>query len=380
MQALSSPTRTAYKECLEFLSSISPELLDARFYCAIAGSCSHYGSVVGVESVFEAMRQHGIAFTTRALTSMLHCYANIKPPRELAFERSESPLPLPLSPPTPHDLQLDSQELESPPDTAPPSAADLVADLASLFDSAPTVDVVEDDEAWLGHYNASETTGFYSMTLAKVMSIWREFEYLNLPVSGSGYAVVARAHINAGKHRMAESLFVEMVNRGIPHSEITAALWIQSRLIQGDTSGALEIFSAIDNSTRCAALALSNWCFHSLDKVQRTSRQFSVLIRHYLARDDLVKASAIMSGMHKSGLVTSTKLYAEVLRRLAQSGHHEVLVDMLRQMVKAGASIDSQMMDAIRAYSSGLKTATASGTASDNDSGSPEDPDEHPQD
>ncbi|KAJ2863993.1 hypothetical protein GGH94_003213 [Coemansia aciculifera] len=375
MQALSSTSRTAYMECLDFLSGMSPELLDARFYCAIAGSCSHYGSVEGVDSVFEAMRQRGIALTASALLSLLHCYANVKPPRELQFEQS-------IPPPTTHDLRLDTQISGSPLDITPQSAAadEYAVDAASPADSALTVDVVEDDQMWLGHSKACRVTGFYSTSLAKVMSIWKEFEYLDLPVSGSGYAVVARAHINAGEYQAVEALFVEMVDRGIPHSEITAALWIQSRLMQDDTNGALEIFSAIGNSTRCAALAQNNWCFNTLDEMQRTPRQFSVIIRYYLARGEIAKASAIMSAMHKSGLVTSTKLYVEVLRRLAQSGKHEAIVDMLRQMAKVGVSMDAQLMDAIRGYSSNRRTLESTSTTDADDSGSSEDPGERPQD
>ncbi|KAJ2041203.1 hypothetical protein GGI08_000678 [Coemansia sp. S2] len=373
MQALSSTSRTAYVECLDFLSTVSPELLDARFYCAIAGSCSHYGSVEGVDSVFEAMRQRGIALSASALSSLLHCYANLKPPRELQFAQS-------VPPPTTQDLRLDTQISGPPPDIALPSAADFAADIEATVDLASTVGAVEDDQMWLGHSEACRVTGFYSTNLAKIMSIWKEFEYLDLPVSGSGYAVVARAHINAGKYGAAEAFFVEMVDRGIPHSEITAALWIQSRLMQDDISGALGIFSAIGNSTRCAALAQNNWCFNTLDKVQRTPRQFSVIIRYYLSRGEVAKAAAIMSAMHKSGLVTSTKLYAEVLRRLAQSGRHEVVVDTLREMVKAGASIDAQLMDNIREYSSNRRTLESTSATNANGSGSSEDPDEHQQD
>ncbi|KAJ2059563.1 hypothetical protein GGI17_004331 [Coemansia sp. S146] len=374
MQALSSTSRTAYEECLDFLSTMPPELLDARFYCAIAGSCSHYGSVEGVNSVFEAMRQHGVPLTASALSSLLHCYANVKPPRELRFEQS-------IPPPTTRDSRLDTQISGSPPGITPPSAAaDVAVDAASPVDSALTVDVVGDDQMWLGHSEACRPTGFYSMSLTKVMSIWKEFEYLDLPVSGSGYAVVTRAHINAGKHQAAEAFFVEMVDRGIPHSEITAALWIQSRLMQDDISGALDIFSAIGNSTRCAALAQKNWCFNTLDKVQRTPRQFLVIIRYYLTQGEIDKASAIMSAMHKSGLVASTKLYAEVLRRLAQSGRHEVIVDMLRQMVKVGVIMDAQLMDAIRGYSSNRRTLESTSTTDADGSGSSEDPDERPQD
>ncbi|KAJ2489731.1 hypothetical protein IWW47_005225 [Coemansia sp. RSA 2052] len=187
------------------------------------------------------------------------------------------------------------------------------------------------------------------------MSIWKEFEYLGLPVSGSGYGVVARAHIKAGKHKSAETLFVEMVNRGIPHNEITAALWIESRLIQNDASGALKILGAIGNPTRCAALALGNSCFNSLDMAQRTARQFSVVIRYYLARGDVSNASAVMSAMHKCELTMTSKLYAELLRQLAQNGSHDAFVDTMRQMVTAGVPINPLLMDTFREYSSNRK-------------------------
>ncbi|KAJ2447403.1 hypothetical protein GGF42_005448 [Coemansia sp. RSA 2424] len=347
MQALSSPSRSAYKECLDFLSDMAPERLDERFYCAIAGSCSHYGMVEGVDSVLEAMRQRGFALTSKALTSLLHCYANLKPPREMSF--GQAPVVSPPSSPANDDSHLDPQAPAPPPDIAFP------CDTVAQIDFAHDASAVENDTAFLAYSATDSNIGFYSMSLTRVMSIWKEFEYLGLPVSGSVYGVVARAHIKAGKHKSAEALFVEMVNRGIPHNEITAALWIESRLIQNDASGALKILGAIGNPTRCAALALGNSCFNSLDTAQRTARQFSVVIRYYLARGDVSNASAVMSAMHKCELTMTSKLYAELLRQLAQNGSHDAFVDTMRQMVTAGVPINPLLMDTFREYSSNRK-------------------------
>ncbi|KAJ2776095.1 hypothetical protein GGI18_004417 [Coemansia linderi] len=170
-----------------------------------------------------------------------------------------------------------------------------------------------------------------------------------------------------------------MVNRGIPHSEISAVLWIRSRAMQNDIGGALEILGAIGNATRCAALSASNWCFNSLDMVPLTSRHFSVIAWYYLNQGDLVKALAIISAMHRRELVADTQLYAEVLWRLTRSDNHELLVDLLRQIAKVGASIDAHIMDIIKEYSANRRALTSTGTTNAKGSGS-EAPGEHPKD
>ncbi|KAJ2747059.1 hypothetical protein GGI20_000863 [Coemansia sp. BCRC 34301] len=358
MQALSSQSRTAYKECLSFLSNMSPELLDVDFYCAIAGSCSRYSHVEGVDEVLEAIRLHGFALTSNALLSLLRCYANLNPPRELAFEQAAVALPPP--PPDTCDSRLEHQGLSSPlPDTVLP------CDATPHVDFAQGTDASGDGTALVGSSDQDRDTAFYLSILPKVMSVWKEFEYLDLPVNASGYAVVAQAHINAGKHKLAEAFFVEMVNRGIPHSEVSACTLITSRLIRNDVSRALEILYAIGNPTRCTALALDNRCVYSLDMVQLTARHFSVIIQHCLAWGDAYMASTIMSAMHEYKLAASPKLYAEVLRRLAQSGSHQAFVNVMRQMVATGATIDDHVMDAVKEYSFNRKALTLTGVNDD---------------
>ncbi|KAJ2882846.1 hypothetical protein IWW38_005612 [Coemansia aciculifera] len=360
MQALSSRSRTAYVDCLNFLSGMPTELLDGQLYCAVAGSCSHYGMVEGVNAVFEAMRQRGFEFTSSALTSLLYCYANLKPPRELLFEPTDPPVP--VSAPGTRTLHLDTPEYASSSDVDSPY------DAASLPTFAQDADVTDDNSSMLqGYSDADSNIAFYSMSLSKVMSVWKEFEYLDLPVNGRGYAAVVRAHMMAGKHELAEAFLVEMVDRGIPHSDITASLWIESHLIRNDASRALQILEAVGNPTRCAELALEDRCFDTLGAVPRTGRQFSVIIRHYLFRGDISTATAMMGVMHKCKIKTSSKLYVEILRRLAHDGNHDAFVDIMQQMVAVDASIDAQVMDTIREYSSHRKALTAS-SADDDDS------------
>ncbi|KAJ2736011.1 hypothetical protein IW152_001134 [Coemansia sp. BCRC 34962] len=380
MQALSSLSRTAYKECLDFLSIIPLEFVDARLYCAIAGTCSRQGSVVGVDSVLEAMRQRGINLADFALMSLLYCYVNLKPPRNMVLEPLQPPHP--LSTPTASNLQLSpTQKPGLPIDIAPPGSSDFAPGAGSPADSASTVDeVLEDDLMWAGQSDTSGVSGFYLTNLRKVLSIWKELEYLDIPIGGRGYAAIAHAHIKAGKHKEAEAFFVEMVNRGIPHSELSVGLWIRSRLMQNDISGALEILGAIGNPTRCAALAASNWCFNSLDTVPLTSRHFSVIVWHYLAQGNLDKALVIIGAMHKSKLVADTRLYAGVLWRLTQSDSHELLVDLLRQIAKVGASIDAHIMDIIKEYSASRRALALTGATKVNGSGSFDGPGEHPKD
>ncbi|KAJ2028551.1 hypothetical protein IWW57_002097 [Coemansia sp. S610] len=379
MQALSSRSRSAYKECLDFLSALPSELVDSRLYCAIAGTCSRQGLVVGVDSVLEAMRQRDMLLTDFALTSLLFCYVNLKPPRKMALESWR--LQQPLSTPTTPGLQLDTlRESEPATDVVLPGSSDFATGGALPADSTPTAhDAFEDDPAWIGESNASGDTGFYLATLGKILSIWKELEYLDIPIGRRGYAAIARAHIKAGKHKEAEAFFVEMVNRGIPHSEISAVLWIRSRAMQNDIGGALEILGAIGNATRCAALSASNWCFNSLDMVPLTSRHFSVIAWYYLNQGDLVKALAIISAMHRRELAADTQLYAEVLWRLTRSDNHELLVDLLRQIAKVGASIDAHIMDIIKEYSANRRALTSTGTTNAKGSGS-EAPGEHPKD
>ncbi|KAJ2486143.1 hypothetical protein EV174_001296 [Coemansia sp. RSA 2320] len=313
--ALSSASRFAYKECLDLLLDMRPELLDGRFYCAIATSCARRGMAVEIDKVLEAMQRQGVLPTSNVLVSLMHCYANVRPPPvrpDYSLSGSE-PLSNALVPASSHDDQ---------PHCQPPS---------------------------LGH------SRFYAWNLERVLSVWERFKHHGLPVSAAAYAVLARAHIKAGQYEAIELVFADMLRQGICHSEDTALMWIQGRLMQNDVRGALLVFAAIGSSSRCAELARTDSCYESLDLVRRSSRHFGAVIEHYVRTSELAHAVAIMSAMHQEGLEAGAGLYAMLLGRLVQADSRELFVNVLRQLSKAGVKMDEQLMPIIRDYVAHIK-------------------------
>ncbi|KAI8325298.1 hypothetical protein GQ54DRAFT_295548 [Martensiomyces pterosporus] len=284
---LSSSSPTGYIQCLDLLKAMGDVDHDVRFYGAIAKGCSRYGSVAGIDAVMEAMRKRGIAATTKLFTGIMSCYVNIAPP------------------------------------------------VSSLPEDAEGLEI---------------TAQFYTTCLAKVLSLSKELEYQGLPTNQAVYAMLLQACINAKRYDHAENLIDEMLDRGIEHNSATAYLWMRVRIAQSDIRGAMDVFSAIGDGTRCAALAHKSPRFRGLAEVKRGPKHFAAIIHYYASNGKCSDAVALMTAMHRLGMKADAWLYTSVLRQLAEADHREMFVHVMKQMAGAQVAIDGQLMDVIRAY------------------------------
>ncbi|KAJ2780439.1 hypothetical protein H4R18_003458 [Coemansia javaensis] len=289
---LASHSRLGHRRCLAVVRGLPQAQRSAAFYGAIARGCVRFGSIGDINDVLRAMEADRVGPTAPLLSAIMECYT-------VLGSRGDPLL-------------------------ARPGHAGAAA-----------------------HHPAG---GAREECLARVLSVWGEFDRRGLAPTNRACATVLLALAQAGRYAQGEEFVGELAGRGIAHSEGTALMWIRLRLAQGDVGGALRVFSAVGSAAHCARLVAGDARYRGLDGVSRAAGHFAAFIEHYAARGDFASAMAFLRAMHGLGLRGPPRTYAALAGALARGGCRAGLVQTMKQMLAAGVTPSDEVAAIVRDY------------------------------
>ncbi|KAJ1992490.1 hypothetical protein GGI25_000163 [Coemansia spiralis] len=334
--ALSTSSTNMYpKDFVEILYNMPSSQIDSRLCEAVILGCSRRGYVSDIDDILKMMWERGLTPTTTMLTSIMTCFIRAPPPRK------------------------------APPQPAQPETSDVEEEELAFLD------ILQEQQMYNQHQEESvnneqcpEDTGanidarleFRIKCLAKILTLWREFEFRGLMPNRAAYSILLQAYILAQNHKQAEELIRDMVDSGIEHNDVTAHQWLTNRLAQDDIDGALEILGAIGNNDRFAELFEKDKRFAGLDKVPYTVMPFASIIKYYLKVGMLKEGILLLQHMHQQKLKGTTWLYDEILSAIYTSDDSGLLLHFMRQLVKYNIPINQHMKDVINACGARIKS------------------------
>ncbi|KAJ1734622.1 hypothetical protein LPJ61_000976 [Coemansia biformis] len=330
LHILASDRRHAHNWCLDILGAMPHAQRDVRFYGAIAQGCVRFGSVEGINDVLRAMEADGVEPTAELFSTIIECYTNLRP------RSTSEPAPAPAP-----------EQYGATPHQPAPAGSHGEDTGAGAHEPPPPEDasrgVRESDDS-------PEARGFYEACLARALSVWDELAQYGLSPSYRSCVAVLSAFAKAKKRDQGEDFVGVILANGFAHTGETARGWIRLRLATGDTSGALRVFSAIDNAARCERLARRDARYLGLDAVAPTPRMFAEFVLHYVACGELEHAVAIIRALHRQRLRAEPWVYTRLLKELAHCDLRNMLVEVLKEMLAAGARPDSAGRAVVREY------------------------------
>ncbi|KAJ2760029.1 hypothetical protein H4S06_001936 [Coemansia sp. BCRC 34490] len=195
---------------------------------------------------------------------------------------------------------------------------------------------------------------FYKENLARILSIWRRFEFYSTSPDIASYSILLGAYTKAKEYQQGEDLVSTVISM-FGHELHISCQWITLRLKRGNVKGALHIFDALGNSDKCNELSRIDKRYMGLHYIERSAFHFFPFVKYYLGLGKHTLATRFLLAMHTLGFKGTTRMYCYILMHAAALNNRQLVVDIVHQMVEFDVPINAQLTEIIRSYSELLK-------------------------
>ncbi|KAJ2661873.1 hypothetical protein IWW48_002104 [Coemansia sp. RSA 1200] len=191
---------------------------------------------------------------------------------------------------------------------------------------------------------------FYKENLARILSIWRRFEFYSTSPDIASYSILLGAYTKAKEYQQGEDIVSTVISM-FGHELHISCQWITLRLKQGNVKGALHIFDALGNSDKCNELSRIDKRYMGLHYIERSAFHFFPFVKYYLGLGKHTLATKFLLAMHTLGFKGTTRMYCYILMHAAALNNRQLVVDIVHQMVEFDVPINAQLTEIIKSYS-----------------------------
>ncbi|KAJ2857525.1 hypothetical protein J3B02_000938 [Coemansia erecta] len=345
LRVISSMRPDAYEDCLNLLRMYLKQKANASLFGAIASGCARWGSIKGIDAVLEEARNIHSKPTSNLLTSMISAYSLLPIPASAKARMNqavpaESHKSLGISS---HNLEEDNMMDEEESQTFVK-----LAQKTQDFPEQPYKDIIGHQQSAVNkQYEIDSAAEFHKVILSKILHIWGDFRYFNLSIPRAAYTLAIRACIRSHEYHRAESFVVDMAANKMEHDYFSILQVLDLYLHWDRQEYAFLIFNSMGHPDKCEQFG---GIYLGLDKIQRRSEHFSLIIDYYLSNRQLQNAMSVMREMHGLDIGASPRIYTRIFRYFADADMRNDFVDTMRQVSRVSAKVNQEMLSVIKEF------------------------------